>query len=404
MSLRHGVMVLALAAALVTAGALVTRDSASAGELTGTVPANGGVALLNWSGGSTSEIVDDAGANGCRLSSIWSFPNGFPIGYLVGAPDFVNSAHLALYPGGNVPETPILAVCQRTELAPIVYRDRQFEVDETRDIVYAKGLSHADWGSAKRSAIDLTLDVYEPQAVSSAPRPAIVIIHGGGFRSGDSQRQQFIDAGRYYASRGWVAFSINYRLAGQHGTVPSDWVSSKSAYAAIRDAKAAVRWVRAHADTYGLDPDRITAQGGSAGAIAALALGTSDDADYRDELRLEDDWTLATTNPGRSARVATVVDHWGSLSAVNALSWYDGQPRIDASDAPTIIIHGTEDAIVPYAAGLAVRDAFLDAGIPVELQPIAGAGHSPWQATIGGRSQHAIAVDFIVKHQGLDLR
>lgn len=114
-----------------------------------------------------------------------------------------------------------------------------------------------------------------------------------------------------------MAFSINYRLADQFGTVPNDWVSSQAAYVSVRGTKATVRWVRANAATYGLDPDRITAEGGSAGAIA---LGASNEADYRDELSIEDDPTLGSTSLDRSGRVAIVVDHWGSLSAINALT------------------------------------------------------------------------------------
>lgn len=404
MLFRQAVAALVIGAILVTGAAALTRDSAAAGELSGDLPSAGGVALVSWSGGSTSELVDDALAAGCRLGSVWSFPNGFPVGYLAGAPDFVNSAHFALYPGGEMPEGPILVVCERSSGSPVVYRSAQFDVEVTHGVVYAQGLSHAEWGSAQSSTVDLTLDVYEPTTAAATPRPAIILIHGGGFRFGTSRNGAFVNAANYFASRGWVAFSINYRLADAHGTVPDDWVSSNSAYAAIRDAKAAVRWVRAHAEMYGLDPERITAQGGSAGGIAALAVGASDDADYRDELTLEEDWTLATTNRQQSSRVATVVDHWGSLSAVNALKFFDGRSRIDSSDPPTIILHGTEDSVVPYAAGVEVRDAYEAAGISVAFHPIPGAGHSPWNAQIDGRSQNSIVRDFIVKHQDLELR
>lgn len=403
MSLRYILAVLVIGAVLVVAGALVTRNSAAAGELTGDLPADGGVALVSWSGGPTSEIVTEANANGCDLASIWAFPSGFPVGYLVGAPDFVNSGYLGLYPG-DVPSGPILLVCARIPDTPVVYRNEHFEVDVTHDVVYGRGLSHADWGSSQTTTVDLRLDVYEPTAAATAPRPVVVMIHGGGFYSGSSRAGAFVAGANYYASRGWVAFSINYRLADAHGTVPDGWVSSQAAYVAIRDAKAAIRWIRANAATYNLDTDRIAVEGGSAGAISALALGATNEADYRDELSLDDDPTLATTNLGQSARVATVIDHWGSLSAVNAAQFFDGQPRIDSSDAPTLIIHGTEDSIVPYAAGLAVRDAFEAAGIPVELVPIPGAGHSPWSTEIGGRPQFDIARDFIVEHQNLDLR
>jgi para-nitrobenzyl esterase len=286
---------------------------------------------------------------------------------------------------------------------PVVYREAEFAVEVTRDVVYGQGLSHSSAGSSSAVAMELTLDVYEP-AGAPGPRPAIVLIHGGGFRSGTSQNGAFVTAGHYFAERGWVAFSINYRLSGDNGTAPAGWAGSDAAYAAVRDAKAAIRWVRANAVQYEIDPDRITAQGGSAGAIAALAIGTSRESDFRDELTVDEDWTLATTNLGKSSRVATVVEHWGSLSAANAPRWNDGVDRIDASDAPTIIFHGTEDPVVSFNSGLQVRDTFEAAGIPVEFHPIPGAGHSPWNVLVDGREQNAIALDFIAEQQGLEVR
>jgi len=404
MSARHGLATLAIGAVLAVAGTLLATRTASAGELSGKLPPQGGVALVTWSGGATTDIVSAARAGGCGIQSIWSFPSGFPVGYLVGAPDFVNVAHLAHYPGGQMPAGPILAVCERVEVAPVVYHDAQFTVGVTSNVVYGRGLTHTALGVGAGTPVDLTLDVYRPTAAATTPRPAIVIIHGGSFRGGTSLNGGIVDAARYYAARGWVAFSINYRLADDYGTVPANWSGSTSAYPAIRDAKAAIRWVRANATAYGLDADRITAMGGSAGAISALALGASDDGDYRDELTLEEDWTLATTNPGRTARVATVVDHWGSLSAINALRYYDGRERISANDAPTIIFHGTDDSVVPHSRGIEVRDAYLAAGIPVVLHSMQGVRHSDWNALVNGRSQHAVAIDFIALHQDLDLR
>lgn len=307
-------------------------------------------------------------------------------------------------PATEATETPRDLPSEAAAGAPVVYREAHFEVGVTSNVVYGQGLSHADWGSSESVAIDLTLDVYEPAEASESPRPAVVLIHGGGFRVGSSQTAAIVNAAEYYASRGWVAFAINYRLADEFGTVPSGWVGSQAAYVGVRDVKAAVRWVRANAAEYALDPERITAEGGSAGAIAALALGISDDTDYRDELTVEEDPTLASTNLDQSSRVATVVDHWGSLAAVSALTWNGRTERVDATDAPVIIFHGTDDRVIPFEASLAVQDAFAAVGIRVELHPMAGEPHSAWDAGVDGRPQLALAVEFIARHQGLDLR
>jgi pectinesterase len=120
----------------------------------------------------------------------------------------------------------------------------------------------------RRGAHDLKLDLYLPAGDSRAPRPAIVFVHGGGWRAG--VRANFGPMAIRMAERGYVAATISYRL------------SPEALYpAAILDAKAAVRWVRAHAGEYGIDPGRIAIAGGSAGGqIAALTGVTNGDARF----------------------------------------------------------------------------------------------------------------------------
>jgi len=106
---------------------------------------------------------------------------------------------------------------------------------------------------------DLALDLYLPARAPATPLPAIVFVHGGGWQAGlrDSHAPQAIRM----AAQGFAGITITYRL------------TPVARYpAAVIDAKAAVRWVRAHAAEYGIDPDRIAIAGGSAGGqIAALA-------------------------------------------------------------------------------------------------------------------------------------
>ncbi|SDD74927.1 pectinesterase [Massilia sp. PDC64] len=117
----------------------------------------------------------------------------------------------------------------------------------------------------RRAAHDLKLDLYLPAGDAGTPRPAIVFVHGGGWRAG--VRANFAPMAIRMAERGYVAATITYRL------------SPEAPYpAAIHDAKAAVRWVRAHAGEYGIDPARIAIGGGSAGGqIAALTGVTNGD-------------------------------------------------------------------------------------------------------------------------------
>jgi pectinesterase len=120
----------------------------------------------------------------------------------------------------------------------------------------------------RRGAHHLKLDLYMPADRATSPRPAIVFVHGGGWRTG--VRANFAPMAIRMAERGYVAATIDYRL------------SPEAPYpAAIHDAKAAVRWVRAHAAQYNIDPDRIAIAGGSAGGqIAALTGVTNDEARF----------------------------------------------------------------------------------------------------------------------------
>ena len=106
------------------------------------------------------------------------------------------------------------------------------------------------------------LDLYLPPGEAAAPRPAIVVVHGGGWRGGDKQRGQWARIPAQYASDGYVAVSVNYRLTGE-----APWPAQ------IEDVKAAVRWLRAHADRHAVDVNRIGAYGNSAGAHLVSLLG-----------------------------------------------------------------------------------------------------------------------------------
>lgn len=106
------------------------------------------------------------------------------------------------------------------------------------------------------------LDLYLPPGTADAPRPALVVVHGGGWRSGDKQRGQWARIPAQYASDGYVAISVNYRLTGE-----APWPAQ------VEDVKAAVRWLRAHAEKHAVDVNRIGAYGNSAGAHLVSLLG-----------------------------------------------------------------------------------------------------------------------------------
>ena len=135
----------------------------------------------------------------------------------------------------------------------------------------------------------VAMDIVRPKAASPEKRPAVLLVHGGGFRRGN--RQSYLPVAIRLAQRGYVAATASYRLAPRH-QFP----------AAVEDVKAAVRFLRANADKYGIDPDHIGAMGGSAGGHLVLFLGlTPNVAEFEG------------TGPNRefSSRVQCVVNYYG---------------------------------------------------------------------------------------------
>jgi acetyl esterase/lipase len=282
-----------------------------------------------------------------------------------------------------------------------------------QNITYGQGLSHQALNSAINSTMDLKLDVYKP-ANSAKKRPAILLIHGGGFSGGDKSDVNIVNIANYFASRGWVAFSINYRLMRDLGTIPTQWVQYaqnnvapsdqsqfRAMYPAHRDAKAAVRWLVTNAADYNIDTNYITVGGGSAGAITAVTLGITNPTDFTNEISLTTDPSLATTNLNQTYTIKTILDFWGSGVAVNATNNIYGYQRFDPSDTPIMIAHGTEDTTVPYTNAIELRDKYTTTGANYKLHTLTGRGHGPWDAIVDGKTLSQISFDFIVEQQKL---
>ena len=97
----------------------------------------------------------------------------------------------------------------------VVYEPGSYDVLAYEDIVYASGLAHTD-SSTEASAVPLKLDVYCPDS-NSTNRPVLMFIHGGGFTGGIKHKPEIVEMGKYYASRGWVYVSIDYRTTEELG-------------------------------------------------------------------------------------------------------------------------------------------------------------------------------------------
>jgi|TARA_Y100000385_G_C13009191_1_gene600855 acetyl esterase/lipase len=323
---------------------------------------------------------------------------------------------------------------------PVVKAESSYTVLTDEDITYAKGLSH-NASSTTPFSIPLKLDVYTPDN-NSENRPVFMFIHGGGFTGGTKTKPEIVEMANYYASRGWVFVSIDYRTTEELGTIqgmtpeqvltyyrgisPQEWIEhalhgaqtpgqvqqSTAMYLAQRDAKAALRWIVANSNTYNINKDFITVGGASAGAITTIALGISNQEDFRDEITISDDPTLSTTNLNESYIVRSMVYFWGSnikldvFEAVYDLNQYD---RYDGTDPELFMGHGTaQDLVTPYTEALELQGIYDSLGIYNKLVTLLKpngdpAGHGAWNAIVDGKGLSELTFDFLVERQNLSV-
>jgi len=232
---------------------------------------------------------------------------------------------------------------------------------------------------------------------------------------GSKQQDAIVDMAIYYASRGFVVFSIDYRLRDHMGTIPQAWIDATSVgtpsnldqtfamYPAHRDAKAALRWIMANAQNYHINKDYITVGGGSAGAITSIGIGVSELGDYKDEISSSEDNTLSTTNLSQTYEVQTILDFWGSTVSIEILESIYGHQRFDSNDPALFIAHGTEDPTVPFSRAEDLKTICETNEIDFVYYPLEGAGHGPWGATVNGKSLSDLSFDFIVENQNLNV-
>ena len=201
------------------------------------------------------------------------------------------------------------------------------------------------------------------------------------------------------APQEWIEFSL------QNAQSPDEVQTSIAIYAAQRDAKAALRWFVANANTYNLNNDFITVGGASAGAVSTVALGITDQQDFRDEISIADDPTLSTTNLNESYNVESMVYLWGSNVKVELYEAIYGLNRYDSDDPELFMAHGTLDAnpTTTFSEATELKDIYDSLEIYNELFPLEGAGHGAWDATVDGMSLSDLSFEFLVDRQNLNV-
>jgi acetyl esterase/lipase len=247
---------------------------------------------------------------------------------------------------------------------------------------------------------ELLLDVYRPPA-RETPRPAVILIHGGGWSFGS--RFDMALPARKLAEAGYVAFNLAYRLL----FVRSDGEGENLWPTQLDDVQRAVRWVRANAATYGVDPERIAAYGHSAGGHLAAMLGVRETRDTNDPalagyssrvtcvVVLAGDMDLTLPYPGEydNQLVRDLVG--GETDEEIEAGLHDASPItwIDDETVPFLLIHSANDEITPAAHARTMAAALHQAGVETVHVELAGGSHmipagwpisGPWVLTFLG--------------------
>ena len=261
-----------------------------------------------------------------------------------------------------------------------------------------------------------TLDLYLPESDGTEAVPVVVLLHPGAFQMGDSSMEA--SYAQALVDRGIAAAAVNYRLSGE-ATFP----------AGAQDVKAAVRWLRANAATYGLDPEHVGAWGQSAGGWFANMLGaTGDQATVFDDDALGnadessavqavvswfgptdfatmDEQAAETNCPAGQAQVHGTADSPESLWLGEAVDTSPATEQTDitayVADAEVLpswyLAHGDSDCLVPGGQSAQLNDALEAAGATVTYEVLEGAGHMD---PAFDSTQLAPTVDFL--EQALD--
>ncbi len=247
------------------------------------------------------------------------------------------------------------------------YRDSAYSVSVKEDVEY--GHAQGYWVSfpdmdatyleiylSKRGELEqgekdlkLTFDAYLPNDSGDISRPLLVLIHGGAFFNGDKKAMGYTEWARYFASRGYVVASVNYRLGFKLGISGTTSVK-KAGLRAVQDVDAAIRYIIHNKDTFAVDSNRVFVAGTSAGGITALNVAFLRDENIPSEAK--ELGCIKSINPEmiETYNIRAVGNMWGAVNDMTIL---------DNAQSSVISFHSTEDPIVPFEEGYPFNNLFF---------------------------------------------
>ena len=279
------------------------------------------------------------------------------------------------------------------------YTEELFNVSIQHDIEYGENINQDIFDSDYTQT--LYMDVYEPEGDEFTDRPLIIFMFGGSFIAGSKSSNNIVNLCLNYASRGYVAVAIDYRLTTNLILNASESKAYEAVIKAIQDLKASVRYFRMDDELYDnfrIDSDRIYAGGVSAGAIASLNsayLNTEEEAlTLITSSQLESLGGLEGNSgtSGYNSEVYGIVNLCGAIGDYNWIS----QP-----DVPIVSMHGDQDSTVPYSdnsvtlfgldvqvyGSYIIHETMLELGNYSALHTYEGQGHVPFTSNMDFESE-----------------
>jgi acetyl esterase/lipase len=253
--------------------------------------------------------------------------------------------------------------------APNVFAQNPKRLDPPPGVRIERDLAYLGPGREEKA------DLYLPAAPAEGERrPAVLIIHGGGWTGGDKAAVREFNIGTNLVQRGYVGMSINYLLSKDGKTT---WPQN------LHDCKTAVRWLRKNADRLKIDPDRIGVIGGSAGGHLSAMVGLTGPSDGLDpagpygEFPCKVQCAVVMYGPAELLGTRDIAmlgkTHTEAPELYRAAS---PVTHVDRDDPPVLVLHGTADKTVNVEQSRILDAALAKAGIAHELVIVEGAPHS----------------------------
>ncbi|MBF6600208.1 MAG: alpha/beta hydrolase [Dehalococcoidia bacterium] len=253
-----------------------------------------------------------------------------------------------------------------------------------RDVVFGTG-----------GGRELRCNVYRPPE-RRAGAPSVLLVHGGGWASGD--RSQLHGYGILLGRLGYVCVASEYRLTGE-----ATWPAQ------IHDVKAAIRWMRANAAELGIDPEKVCISGNSAGGhLSLVAAGTpglpvfegdGGHAGVSTRVAASIAFYAPAAEIASGTPLAPVVQAlMGEHASADALRDVSPLAHVSAAFPPTLLMHGNKDELVPQQASIRMYRALDEAAVPVELHMFADAPHGFDAAPDLGRQCASIMALFLDRY------